>query len=241
MRLGALLLLVAAGALRSQERTGRLTGVVHDDGGRPIENVEVTAIDQSKMVRTDSAGRFVFPALTPGTIALSLRRLAFEPAVVRTDVGEDDTLRVDVTLSVVAQRLSAVLVAERVEKGRTLVGFEMRRRQGVGHFVTRAQIEQRHPNLLSDMMRMVPGVVLLPGENGRQTLRFAGVSRASCPPMYYLDGILAVGFTIDEIPPGDVEGVELYGGAAGVPPEYSRSRGTSNCGTVLIWSRIPGF
>ena len=46
---------------------------------------------------------------------------------------------------------------------------------------------------------------------------------------------------IDEIPPGDIEGIELYGGAAGVPPEYSRSRGTSTCGTVLIWTRIPGI
>jgi hypothetical protein len=48
------------------------------------------------------------------------------------------------------------------------------------------------------------------------------------------------GYSIDDMPPGDVEGVELYAGAAGLPPEFNRMRGTTICGTVAIWTRIPG-
>ena len=71
-------------------------------------------------------------------------------------------------------------------------------------------------------------------------LRFARNPRGNCPPQYFVDGIPASNFDIDEVLPGDVEAVELYSGAAGVPPQYNRFNGTSICGTILIWTRIPG-
>ena len=228
--------------LVAQHHTGGLAGTVKDDYGRPIAGVEVTAIKPAITTHTDSVGHFLLASLPNGAVDLTFRRLSFEPVAVIADVPADDTTNVEVTLTVVAQRLTGTItIAHTGENKRVLAAFEARRRQGVGHFVTRAQIEARHPLLLSDMLRMIPGAQLIPGENGRQTLRFAGVARANCPPQFFVDGILAVGFTIDEMPPGDVEGVELYGGAAGVPPEYSRSRGSSNCGSVLIWTRTPGL
>jgi outer membrane receptor for monomeric catechols len=111
---------------------------------------------------------------------------------------------------------------------------------GIGHFITRFEIEKRDPMTLSDMLRMVPGTRLYTGENGRTTLRFARSGGANCPPQFFVDGISAAGFTVDEMPPGDVEGIELYSGSAGLPPEFNRLRGTPNCGTVVIWTRIPG-
>ena len=53
---------------------------------------------------------------------------------------------------------------------------------------------------------MIPGAILIPGENGRLALRFSRVGRTGCPPQFYIDGIQATGFTIDDMPPGDVEG-----------------------------------
>jgi hypothetical protein len=229
-------------SIYAQHHLGGLAGVVKDDYGKPIPGVEVTAIKPAVTTHTDSVGHFLLASLPSGPLDLVFRRLSFEPIAVVTDVSADDTTNVEVTLTVVAQRLTGTItIAHTGENKRVLAAFEARRRQGIGHFVTRAQIEARHPLVLSDMLRMVPGAQLIPGENGRQTLRFTGMARANCPPQFFVDGILAVGFTIDEMPPGDVEGVELYGGAAGVPPEYSRSRGTSNCGSVLIWTRIPGL
>jgi len=94
--------------------------------------------------------------------------------------------------------------------------------------------------LLSDMMRIIPGTTILTGENGRTALRFARVGRSNCPPQFFVDGMQVTGYSIDDMPPGDVEGVELYAGAAGLPPEFNRMRGTTICGTVAIWTRIPG-
>jgi hypothetical protein len=42
------------------------------------------------------------------------------------------------------------------------------------------------------------------------------------------------------MPPVDVEGVELYAGPAGLPPEFNQLYGTTACGTVAIWTRLPG-
>ena len=171
---------------------------------------------------------------------LSFRRLAFEPVTITLMLPAEDTTEVEVKLTVVAQRLSAVIVHAPPGKLRVLTEFESRRKAGIGHFVTRTQIEQRHPVLLSDMLRMMPGMILTSAETGRTTLRFSRTARNNCPPMFYVDGIQVTGFSIDDMPPGDVEGVELYAGTAGLPPEFNKMRSTSNCGSVLIWTRIPG-
>jgi hypothetical protein len=237
---------IAAGALGlavapagGQVRTGTIFGLVRDDAGTAIPNVEVTAIKHSVTVRTDSIGKFVL-AVPSGPVDLSFRRLSFEPVTLMLMLPADDTTEVEVKLTVVAQRLTAVVVHAPPGKLRVLTEFENRRKAGIGHFVTRTQIEQRHPVLLSDMLRMMPGMILTSAETGRTTLRFSRTARNNCPPMFYVDGIQVTGFSIDDMPPGDVEGVELYAGTAGLPPEFNKMRSTSNCGSVLIWTRIPG-
>jgi hypothetical protein len=219
---------------------GTVTGLVHDDAGKPIAGVEVSPLERVAPVRTDTAGRFIIDSVDSGTLSLRFRRLAFEPVVLNVQVPPADTTDVDVTLSVVAHRLTGVVVQADARQLRSLADFNVRRQRGVGHFITRYEIEQRHPMLLSDMMRMVPGAILTPGTGGRAVLHFARNGRAHCPPQYFVDGIQVTGYNIDDMPPGDVEGIELYPGTTGVPPQYNRPFGDTECGTVLIWTRIPG-
>jgi len=225
---------------RAQRRTGTLIGIVRDEAGTPVASVEVAAIKHGLAVRTDSVGRFLLAALPSGALDLTFRRLAFEPVVVTIDLSANDTTEVEVKLTVVAQRLTGVIVNDRAPKKRVLEGFEARRRQGIGYFVTREQIVKRDPRLLSDMLRMIPGTILIAGDAGRIQLRFTRSAR-NCPPQFFVDGILATGMGIDDVAVSDVEGVEIFAGAAGLPSEFSRMRSTSNCGTVLIWTRIPGI
>jgi len=212
----------------AQEKPGTVSGVVMDPAGTPIANVEVTAVKIAKVVRTDSVGEFVI-AIPSGSAELSFRRLAFEPVVLRVAVPPGDTTDIEVTLAVVAQRLTGVLVQAHAEQVRFLQAFAARRRHGIGHFITRAEIEQRRPLLLSDMVRIVPGAVVSVGNNGRTAMRFSRVAGANCPPQFFVDGMYLAGYSIDDMPPGDVEGVELYAGPAGVPPEFNRSHTTVGC------------
>ena len=212
--------------------------MVKDEVGAPIPNVEVSAANVAS-VRTDSVGKFLLATLPPGALDVSFRRLAFSPVVLSILVPRDDTTEVDVTLRIVAQKLTGIVVQADAPHLRQLDAFEARRKLGIGHFITRPQIEKRNASLLSDMMRMIPGAVIIPGENGRAILRFARTMRG-CPPQFFIDGIQAFGFNVDDMPIGDVEGVELYAGPSGLPPEYNKINSTVNCGTVIIWTRIPG-
>lgn len=235
---GAACLTVAP--LAAQTPGGAIAGVVRDSSGAPIANVEVTAIKIAKVVRTDTAGRFVLSRLPSGSTDFTFRRLAYAPVVLSIEVPPEDTTDVEVTLGVTALQLTGMVVQDHAAQIRVWEAFETRRKQGIGHFVTRGEIEKRHPLALSDMMRTIPGAVIIPGDNGRTALRFARVGRSNCPPQFFVDGMQVTGFSIDDMPPGDVEGVELYAGAAGLPPEFNRMRGTTICGTVAIWTRIPG-
>ncbi|HEX4683782.1 MAG TPA: TonB-dependent receptor [Gemmatimonadaceae bacterium] len=219
--------------------SGVVSGTVHDSLGNILANVEVTATKVARSVRTDTAGRFVLGGLPGGAQDLSVRRLAYSPAVVSVEVSVGDTTEVEIELGVVAQQLTAVVVQDDADRMRTMAAFESRRKLGIGHFITRSQIESRHPMLLSDMVRMVPGAMLMPTDNGRSVLRFSRSAR-NCPPQFYVDGMEVYGFSIDDMPPGDVEGVELYGGPAGLPPEFNRMHSNSICGVVVIWTRVPG-
>jgi hypothetical protein len=232
-------ILVASPAL-AQQHTGALSGLVKDSAGTAIANVEVTALSLGKVVRTDTAGKFFLPAVPSGSTKVSFRRLAYEPAILSIKVEEDDTTEVEVKLGVVAQRLTAMIVEAPSDRSRFLEAFERRRAQGIGHFITRADIEKRNPLRLSDMMRTIPGAELWPSQNGQVALRFARNGPRNCPPQFFIDGIQANGFNVDDMPPGDVEGVEIYFGASGLPPEFNRMRSTAICGVVAIWTRIPG-
>jgi hypothetical protein len=237
---GAATFLGATLLAAQDQRPGAITGVVKDSLGNVLPNVEVTALKVAKSVRTDTAGKFVLAGLPNGNMDVTFRRLAYEPIALMIQVPPDDTTDVEVTLGVVAQKLTGVVVQAAPDHLRELFAFETRRKQGMGHFITRKQIEQRSPYLLSDMMRTVPGVILTPSPDGRAFLHFSRIPKANCAPQYYVDGIQVTAFNIDDMPAHDVEGVELYPGPAGLPPEYNRVMSNVFCGTVIIWTRIPG-
>jgi len=226
--------------LAAQPRVGAVSGIVKDSGGGVLANVEVMVMRSGRAVRTDSAGHFLLAAIPAGPADIGFRRVAYEPVIVSLKIPLDDTTDVEVRLGGITPLLPAVVVNDHVEQSKVLEQFEARRKVGAGYFVTRADIERRRPNSLSDYMRMVPGVRIVTLDNGRTALRFARNPKANCPPQYFVDGIPTSNFDIDEVLPGDVEGVELYPGSAGVPAQYNRFVGTSICGTILIWTRIPG-
>jgi len=240
-------LALATGAVGAQRAaaTGSISGTVQDADGNPIPDVEISAGLLARTIRSDTAGKFLFANVPAGPLELKLRRLAFAPASVMVEVEPKDTIGVTVTLTVVAQVLNAVVVQEDAARVRLMRQFEDRRKAGFGSFITRRQIEERNPRLLSDMVRLVPGAVLSPvaSSAGRSVLHFsrAVVSPArTCEPQYWIDGIMAYGFNIDDILPSDVEGVELYQGVSITPPQFNNPRSNVACGTVVIWTRVPG-
>jgi hypothetical protein len=241
-------LFVASGAHAQTRNMGTLTGVVLDEVGKPVAGVEVALAKVARTTRTDSAGKFILALVPAGAYDVTFRRVSYAPMVFMLEISRGDTTEAEVKMNVVAQEMRAVKVEEKPELIRQLDGFEDRRRQRLGHYVTRKEIEDRNPLVLSDMFRMIPGVELVPvGTSSRAQLRFtraraAGMARGrECPVNYYIDGQFATGYNIDDMPVSDVEGIEVYSGIATLPGQFAKnSRGNLACGTVVIWTRIPG-
>jgi len=77
---------------------------------------------------------------------------------------------------------------------------------------------------------------------GISGVRFAsyGRARANCSPNVWVDGQWARDLEVDEIPATDVEAIEVYETLASIPFEFTPQAGAIPCGTIVIWTRIPG-
>jgi hypothetical protein len=222
---------------------GAISGTVKDSAGTPIPGVEVVLLQTRGGVYSDSVGVFRLINIPAGKRELHFRRLGFAPKSMDAEIAEGQTLSLAVVLEASATVIEGMTVEEITRRRQVLADFYDRSSRGFGHFFTREQIEKRNPMNLSDMMRLIPGARLIPLRGGSQaTLRFsrAQMGNRDCPPQYWVDGVKTWNLNIDDIVPGDVEGIEVYSGASTVPAQYNTREGTTICGVVLIWTRIPG-
>ena len=104
MRLG-LLLTTLASTLIAQAPTAEITGTINDSTGSPIPGALVTltnpAINQSRNVRTNDSGLYVFPTLTPALYNLKVEASGFGTQVrndLELQIGQ--IARLDFTMSV---------------------------------------------------------------------------------------------------------------------------------------------
>lgn len=221
-----------AGAATRQELVGR----VRDSTGKPIVDVQV----EVRGVSTRSAIDGFFRMYTPraDTATVSLRRLGFAPETVfmAAREGRWDTLLVVLSPSV--QLLDPMKIANVPVRMRA---FEERRERGVGVFVTRQEIADHNSMQPSDALRTKRGVRLVRLRQGGYGVRFNMFSsRPNCMPALWIDGQRARGMELDELTANDIEGMELYDSFSITPFEFSRGESELPCGTIVVWTRVPG-
>ena len=220
-----------------------LVGKVHAPEGPGIPLVRISAKVSGQTSLSDSTGHFTLRGLDTGNVAFTVRRIGFEPSefTVSLDSGETFTLDLTLNQSVVELQQVDVNAESRVREALRMF-YRHKEAEGGGTFITRADIEKQHAQTLSDVMRTVPGLVLTPGRvMGQDAVRTARSSMGrDCPVVFWLDGARAPWLNIDDIPPMDVEAIEVYRGAATLPPEYNDNKATPACGPIAIWTRVPG-
>jgi hypothetical protein len=123
-----------------------------------------------------------------------------------------------------------------------LRNFDERKARGLGLFVTRSDILARNPLRPSDLLRDKRGVRVVRLSNNYYGVRFAAYSARvrPCAPSMWIDGQLAPGMEIDDLLPDDIYAIELYESFASVPAEFAPRTSTVPCGTIVIWTRVPG-
>ena len=185
---------------------------------------------------TDGNGRFRTTRLPLGAFQVQVSVLSFSPVSHIEVLAEAGDIDIRIEMAPVDFALEPVIVTARRETRLDRTGFYQRAQRGLGHFITRSEIEAVSPRELSDVFRQIPGVSIIPAAMGPGAVEVR--LRGRCEPQVILDGTpLANPVYIDGlISPSEVEGVEVHHGAT-VPIQYQQR---STCGTVMLWSRDTG-
>lgn len=240
---------LAAGALAGATATSEaqspraLFGFVKDSLGHAVAGAEVRARGNVVVAFSDDSGRFHVAQMPVGSRGVFVRRLGFSPTRASIDASSSAVDTVRITLRAIVQELPEMTIHEQHDalSRKVLADFWDRRARGFGKFVTRDEIDQKGSTRFVDIVRSVSGVQIM-SHRGRQEIRFRGAGVGSmfrdCPPQYWLDGIPLHSGSAEEFSPDNVEAIELYAGPATTPARFNTRSPT--CGTVVVWSRLPG-
>lgn len=240
---GAVALAAAAPDVCDAQTTPwQLPGIVRSTAGPPISSaiIQIGAVT----ARADSLGRFSIQATRRDSLTLTVKRLGFSPVSTLLGPAEltGDTLLV--LMDENAQMIQGVMVeANDLRSALGFGSFEARRAQGLGLYVTREDLMKRNSLRLSDVLRTQRGVYLMRLASGKYGVRFSSFeSRRNCAPEMWIDGQRARGMEIDDVPANTVEAIELYRSTATTPFQFTVADGAiaQRCGTIVIWTRVPG-
>lgn len=223
-----------------------IDGVVTDTLLNPLENADVTVIGTSAKIITGENGRFRMMQVPAGQYLLVVRRIGFAPTSGIIEVPAGDTVRLSYALVRSGMLLDTIRVREQRVSLRMLE-FEQRRKAGVGQFVTRDMLERRGSMYAKDFLRNLSSVIVSPlsGDQFAGTVALSkreggsvfGDGAGACAMQVLLDGIiLPRNFNLDLLPPPkQIAGIEVYSGAASVPPQFGGA--DRRCGVIAVWTR----
>ena len=243
LSLAGLLVAAISAVASGQVQAGRreMVGFIRDTAGGAIEGATVQIA--GNVLRTDPRGSFRLWAPDLDTLTIVVHRLGFEAleALLTATSKQWDTVVVE--LNRVAQNIPGMTVSSpATRRALALRDFDERKARGLGLFVTRSDILARNPSRLSDLLRDKRGVRVVRLSNNYYGVRFAAYSASlrACAPNMWVDGQLAPGMEVDDLLPEDIQAIELYEGFSTVPVEFAPRTSTAPCGTIVVWTRIPG-
>ena len=216
---------------------GRVRGRVNGVTGRPVPGARVTVWGTGLETVTSADGEFTLGNLPEGTHTLEARAVGFARARQPVDIVRGAPGTAEVELANLAITLDTMKVfAQRVYPAPFSGDFERRRRMGGGRFFDEKEIEQRKPTLLTDLLRGIPGVRVVPSIwGGVEPVMSAG----NCRPDLIIDGSRQINdptFPLNTLVwANELRAVEVYTNPMKVPAEFQTSRG---CGALVVWTDI---
>jgi uncharacterized protein (DUF2141 family) len=210
-----------------------LEGAATSGGSR----VEVVGTDQVAL--TNDKGEFTITKLPSGSHVLLARHLGFGAQTVAVDLTSRAPQRVTIKLPKFVAMIEPVVVNARRAANLDRVGFSQRQKTGMGFYISPEQLKDRHPNLVTDILRTVPGLRISSGPEGDVVSSSRSVGLGGDCVQYYVDDMpwqsTQPGDVNQFVNPNEVVAVEVYQGS-NVPAQYSRGMG--GCTTIVLWTRF---
>jgi hypothetical protein len=134
--------------------------------------------------------------------------------------------------------LETVKVTANYEKFANLAGFRDRSKSGLGRFLSAEYIARRQSIVTSELLRMVPGLILDGGIDPDKKIMMRGTFEERCTPAIYVNDHLMAGLSADDLDnyvrPSEIAGIEVYSESQ-VPPQFQP--GLNGCGSIVIWTK----
>lgn len=258
----ALVMLIVAALLPQMLRAqaGAVVGAVHAQGpdSTGLRDVVVTLTPSDREARTDSSGVFRFATLPAGDYLMSARRLGYDVVFRTFHVAADRETAVRVAMIPLVQRMATITVSgHRVTYPARLEEPYKRAARGVGHFITREQIDSLGPVDLTAVLMRVPGVRAK--WNVVEFARCTELGRNNQKVQVWVDGQRWTNYTLDhqvsdpdpearkqeitlnvtasdvvrDIAPSSVQLIEIFSGPSTIPVDYLNDA----CAVILIWRK----
>jgi hypothetical protein len=135
--------------------TATFAGLVTDSASKPISGVQITLPDLGKGTATDEQGAFVLRDIPVGAQRVVARHVGYGPVESQLTFAGGQTIQRHITLTR-STTLDSVVVTERASD-RVLNDFEVNRKLGLGHFLTRAELAKVESQTLGTVLTSVPG------------------------------------------------------------------------------------
>lgn len=227
-------LLPAAAPASAQAGKSGLIGRIFDEKTNQVLSDVLLFVDSTRHdVAISSQGRFVLSNLASGHHRVEIRAIGYRPHVLEVSLTDGQVLEREFAMVFTGDKLPELAVEARNSKLLPrFQDFERRRINGLGAYITRDEIASRGYMKIGEAVRSVKGVRV----NCTEVDCIIHMARAptNCFPTYYVDGRLARSFA-ESTPMNDVQGIEVYRGAAEMPGEFTGAG--AMCGVIVIWTR----
>lgn len=207
---------------------GIIRGTVRDGQNTPVANVQVS-IDGVEIARTDSAGKFYYAKVSPGSRQIDLQFIGGVPTSQLTEVtaGKVSELQVSMERATTLDRVDIVSSLTR----EVIRSFEDRKLMGFGYIRDSTYVMQR-PSLAS-VFREFPNVSM-----GREVTEpsISFTSGKGCSANYIVNGFRVDKIAFFAVARDEIAWVEVYPRASSLPREFM---GLTNggCGAVVIFTK----
>jgi carboxypeptidase family protein/TonB-dependent receptor-like protein len=214
--------------------TSGVIGRIYDERTNEVLVDVLIFLDATRReIPVSSHGRFVLSNMAPGKHRLEVRAIGYRPHVMDLTLAPGQILERQFAMMFTGDRLPELAVESRNSKLLPRFGdFERRRTTGIGAYITRDEIRARGYMSMGDALRTIKGVRVNCGVV--ECLIHMTRAAPGCYPTYYVDGRRARSFA-ESTPISDVQGIEVYRGAAEMPGEFTGDG--AMCGVIAIWTR----
>ncbi|HXN75885.1 MAG TPA: carboxypeptidase regulatory-like domain-containing protein, partial [Gemmatimonadaceae bacterium] len=214
-----------------------VSGVVLLEASSTNAGSRVELVGTDIVAMTNERGEFTLRNLPSGTKVLLARHLGFGAETIPVDLSSHEEKRVTIKLPKFLAVMDPVLVIARRSAALDNVGFNQRKKFGVGYYIGPERLEYMHPSSVTDILRQVPGLRVSYGPEGDVVSSSRGMG-GGCV-QYYLDDMPYTEMTAGDISHfvtgNEVVAVEVYQDT-NTPVQYTRAG--ASCTTIVLWTRF---